>query len=170
MCMFEVIMLCRSANRHVHQSFYICIPRRMHIGLSVCIYICTAIYQNAESTNGDIQVKVSSVWQRCGSVKATTAERWRRVCMQTHFHMDMVKPVQLWTPESENKQQPHGNKYINICILLVFIVDILHLYPWISRGLVVTVYLLFIYCISTVYLLVTSWMPRPAAPANCTAA
>ena len=32
--------------------------------ISLCIYISTAIYQNAESTNGDIQVKVSSVWQQ----------------------------------------------------------------------------------------------------------
>ena len=90
--------------------------------ISLCIYISTAILSIRM-----LKVRMEIFrWRypqsgsngRCGSVKATTAERWRRVCMQTHFHMDMVKPVQPWTSESENKQ-PHGNKYINICILLV---------------------------------------------------
>ena len=39
-------------------------------------------------------------------------------CMQTHFHMDMVKPVQLWTSDSE--KQPRGNKYIYVSISALY--------------------------------------------------
>ena len=136
--------------------------------ISLCIYISTAIYPNAESTNGDIQVKVSSVWQRremwsCeGHNSGAVAESLYSVCKHTF--------TWTWSNQCNCGHQTARNNHVGTNIsmyqyLHCTSLDILHLYPWIFRGLVVSVYLLYIYstyiyCISTVYLSCIYWWHR----------
>ena len=137
--------------------------------ISLCIYISTAIYQNAESTNRDI----SSVWQQremwiCEGHNSRAVPESLYANTLSHGHGQTSATVDIRQRETTTWEQIY--LCINICIVPVLIYCIcihgylggsLFLYIYCTSTLhISTVYLLYIYCISTVYLSCIYWWHR----------